>query len=222
MKRHHRALLWAGLASLAGLFVGPLSVLFLPLRLLNTHIHELRHAVMAIMTGGQVAYIGVFANGSGVTPILGGNLLLTASAGYIGASFVGAAILAIAHDERSARGVLRGMGIVMTFSTAVWVRTDLVGILSGFLWAAGLLALSFVLRKDALIFAAQFVGVQLCLNAIDSVLVLYHLSASTDAQSDAMIMQQATGIPAIVWAVLWVLISGVLIFLGLRTSLRKR
>jgi hypothetical protein len=217
---HVRALLFAGLVSALAWIFPPIAVALLPLRYLNTHLHEICHAVAAITTGGQVQGIAVYANGSGVTPIAGGNLLLTASAGYLGASFLGAAILAVCKTESAARTVLRGMGILLLASTAIWVRSDSVGVFSGLGWSVLLLTLSFVLRGEPLLFAAQFVGLQQCLNAITSVLVLYRISTYGETQSDAGILQQVSGIPAAFWAFGWTGLSLMLIGFGLRESLR--
>lgn len=216
---HVRALGWAGLISVAAYVVPLLGIVFLPMRYLNTHIHELCQGIAATLTGGEVQGIAVFANGSGTTPIRGGNLLLTASAGYIGASFLGAAILAVGKTPQPARAILRGLGIAIGLSSLLWVRQDAIGVMSGFGWSVALLALSFLLQREALLFAVQFVGLQQCLNAVSSVLVLFQISAYGEVQSDAGILQQTTGLPATIWAFGWVGLSVILIALGFRASL---
>ncbi|MEO7453256.1 MAG: M50 family metallopeptidase, partial [Fimbriimonadales bacterium] len=55
-----------------------------PLIYFNTHIHELCHALMGMATGGSVLRVVVESNGNGHALIGGGNLILTASAGYVG------------------------------------------------------------------------------------------------------------------------------------------
>src|SRR5712692_8304995 len=55
-------------------------------------VHELSHALVAILTGGQVLGIAIRLDGSGVTYARGGNLVLTASAGYVGSSVFGAVL----------------------------------------------------------------------------------------------------------------------------------
>jgi hypothetical protein len=130
-----------GLAALAFLmWVIPVTQpLLIPLIYLNTHIHEFCHAIIALGTGGSVQYIKVFTNGSGVTPVSGGNLLLIASAGYVGSAISGGWLVACCRSEKNAKNALIGLGGMMVLSMIVFVRGDLVGLLSGAAWAAVLL-----------------------------------------------------------------------------------
>jgi len=82
--------------------------LLLPFRLFVTMVHELSHALVAILTGGQVLGIAIRLDGSGVTYARGGNLVLTASAGYVGSSVFGAVLLLVAR-ERHRRLLLRAL-----------------------------------------------------------------------------------------------------------------
>ncbi len=54
------------------------------------------------------------------------------------------------------------------------------------------------------------------LNAVFSLVDLFFISTFTSAHSDAANMAAATGIPGIVWVVIWMMISIGLISLGLR------
>src|SRR5437588_3747956 len=67
--------------------------LLLPFRLFVTMVHETSHALVGAVTGGQVFGIEISLDGSGVTLVRGGNLFLTASAGYVGSGLFGAGLL---------------------------------------------------------------------------------------------------------------------------------
>lgn len=198
-----------------------LRAVLLPVQYLNTHLHELSHAFVALATGGEVERILVFANGSGVTPVRGGNIVFTASAGYLGATLLGMALIAFSKTPASAQRSMRFLAVLMAIAMILWVRGDIVGLITGFVWV-GLLAWQPLLKGQGYVYAAQFLGIQQCLASLGSVLGLVQLSAATEVHSDAMILQQSTGIPAVAWAVLWTVVSLVALGFTARASWRHR
>ena len=214
------ALLGAGAASVGLWLVPQLRVVLWPLTLFNTHVHELCHALAAVVTGGHVAYIVVRPDGSGVTPVVGGNLLFLASAGYLGSAVVGGVMIALARTEKSARVVMATMAGLLGVSMLLFVRGELAGLAMGAFWTAAFAAGAKWLRKDAAVFAARFMGMQLGLTALQAVTVLLKLSSSPDAMSDAKILEKASFIPAIFWALGWAACAVVALWLGLRVAWR--
>lgn len=221
-KPHQTALMTAALGAFLTMTVPYLHLLLLPLQYLNTHTHELCHALTAVATGGSVSHIDVFANGSGETPIGGSIMTLTASAGYVGASLIGAAMIFFGRTPEKARRVLFGLGAILAISMLIWVRGDLVGIISGLGWAAALLYTGTAIKGPWSIYLVQFLGVEQCLSSLGALLVLLHISTATETQSDASIMQSVSGIPAIVWAVAWSCLSLGLMFVALRAAWRAK
>ncbi|HRI43644.1 MAG TPA: M50 family metallopeptidase [Fimbriimonadaceae bacterium] len=220
-RRDQRLLLWASAISFALLLLPLGRFILLPLTYLNTHIHELCHALAALGTGGQPLEIKVLANGSGTTPVTGGFLSVIASAGYIGSAVIGAALIFFGRTEHGARTALTALGVGLAVSMLLYVRGDTIGVISGLAWIAVLFACARFLSALHVEFAAQFVGIQQCLNATLSLWILLRISTIPEIQSDASIMQQATSVPAIIWALLWTLTSGALLFLTLRRSWRE-
>lgn len=211
-------LLFAALATFAGMLVPIIHRVLLPVQYLDTHLHELSHALVAQFTGARVDEIQVNANGSGLTPVEGGNLFLIASAGYLGASVFGAAMIYFGRNEKNARTTLITLLVLLCMSMVVWVRGDVIGEISGIGWIVALAFGIALLKRNELIFFCQFLGLQQCLASVQSVLSLVKISASMEAHSDATIMQDATGIPAIVWALTWSIISLLLVAWALRRS----
>ncbi|MBX3111127.1 MAG: M50 family metallopeptidase [Fimbriimonadaceae bacterium] len=214
------ALLGAGAASVALWAVPPLRFLLWPLTLFNTHVHELCHALAALATGGQVEHILVRPDGSGVTPVMGGNLLVLASAGYLGSAVVGGLMIAFARTEKSSRAVMATVGAMLGLSMLLFVRGELAGLAMGAFWTAAFLAGAKFLRKDAAVFVARFMGMQLGLTALQAVTVLLRLSTSSEAMSDAKILEQASLVPAVFWALGWAACAVVALWLGLRSAWR--
>ena len=68
-------------------------------------------------------------------------------------------------------------------------------------------------------FAVAFLAVQLVLNALSDLKTLFVLNApliGSDIQTDAINMQNATGLPAVAWILIWIGISVLMISIGLR------
>jgi hypothetical protein len=74
-------------------------------------------------------------------------------------------------------------------------------------------------KGKAPVFAAQFVGLQQCLYSLTSLLQVWQISGFTYGHSDAKILQQATGVPAIAWASLWLVASGAMVLAVFRKVL---
>jgi len=227
LETHQKTILGAALLSLALWAIPGVHFLMLPLQYLNTHIHELCHALTAMATGGTVLGIVVRPNGSGETPIMGGSLFFEVSAGYIGAAMVGALIILLGHREQLAKNTLRVVAVVLVLSVLGFVlrggdfAVDAFGAVTGVLWAIILWFVSVYLKGSKLLFATQFIGVQQCLNAVQSLYVLIQLSAFGETHSDAQIMAENTHIPAIVWAAGWSAFSLLIVGLALRRSWKK-
>ena len=218
MQPHQKAILAAGAASLALWAIPYLQKLMLPLQYLNTHLHEFGHAMAGQASGGDVEFIKVMADGNGVTPVTGGSMWLIGPAGYLGAALIGSAVIWFSRTEKSAQNTLRLLAFFLGLSMLLWVRGDFVGIISGIGWIGALVGASMYLRGNALLFAAQFVGLQQCLNSIQAVYTLLNISAFSEMHSDALVMQNNTGIPAVAWALGWCAFAMILVVISLRRA----
>ncbi len=186
-----------------------------PLRLFVTFIHEGGHALAALLTLGSVERLVIYANASGETYTYGGLSLLIASSGYLASTAYGAGLLTLLHDGRRAKAVLTITAAAILTLTAFFTRDSFslfIGIaLTGFLiWVA----IGWSVRWAH--FFLSFLAVQCCLNALYDLRTLFVISANTDMHSDAVNMQEATLIPAIVWALFWIILS----ILALAAALR--
>lgn len=220
LKPHQLAFLGAVFISLLGYVVVPVHWVLMPLQLLNTHLHEFCHALTAVVTGGEVESIKVFENGSGVTPVgttSGISYALVACAGYVGASIIGAIVIYIGRSTAGARWMLRVLAVLLGLSMVLWVRGDGVGIASGAFWVFALFGLSF-LRGNTILFVAELIGLQQCMNAVRSLYTLLDVSAFSDRSSDAQLMASSTHIPALFWALTWCGFSLVVIGLTVRRA----
>lgn len=178
----------------------------LPFDYLNTHLHELFHALAGILTGGTVDHIEVFATSAGVTYTRGGWNPIIQMSGYLGASLFGSFMVQSCHNEKKSQLWMRILGIMVLVSNVLFVRGDAVGWTVGLAWPVIILYLANKLKGEHLLFAAQFFAVQQCLNSIKSLRDLL-LLANTDITTDAQLLARDTHVPAIAWAILWTIAS---------------
>lgn len=196
------------------------SLALYPFGLFVTLLHETGHAISAVISGGSVASLQIRGDQSGVTGISGGLAALEASAGYLGATAAGVALLLT--PLRYARWALAACAAVplavlllfhpATLFTAVWC-----GIFAA---AFGLAAWKLPPRFAG--FLQMFLGVEAGLNAFRDLMTLIFISGSNaHIQTDADAMSSALFLPPIVWAVIWTSLSLLLIASALLVLLRR-
>lgn len=221
-----------GLWLLSG-YIPLIGYLTYPLRLFATFIHEGSHVLATILTGNTVQSLSVSPDGSGVVWSQSSgwfSQLLISSAGYVGTTAFGVALMIWMRYGRSSRTALylsAGFVALMTvifgifapifnFFENVTVLGQVFTVLSGAFLAIGLALIARFASLKWANFALAFVAVQCLANAVFDLLNLFFLSALTSESSDAANMAAATGIPSIVWVFIWMGVSVVMISLGLR------
>jgi hypothetical protein len=227
MSRANLALLLAGAATIVLWNVPYGEYAIYPLRIFATWMHEMGHAVAAILVGRDVLSIAVRPDTSGVTMHAGdsGRIALgfVASAGYMGTSVAGAGLLVVGRREGVARIALLALGAAALVSTLLYVRNlfglvaiPLVGCGIGFFgWKASPRVASFVLN---------LLGVQSAVNALSDIRALFLIGRSTfdgGQGTDAATEADLFLLPYWFWATIWMAISIALLGLALLAR-RKR
>jgi len=201
-------LLSASALTVALWFVPYAEIAVYPFRLFVTFVHEAGHALAAVLTFGSVKGISLSWDGSGLTYTAGGVGFVISSAGYLSSTIYGASLLMFSKNSKLAKPILIVTALVVLTLTlfrganlTIWIVGPLMG-------AALLLIAGFASRKAAQFFI-KFLAIQSMLNAVFDLRTLFRLSVYSNVQTDAVNLQQATGglIPAVVWAVLWSVIS---------------
>lgn len=208
-----------------------------PIRLFVTFIHESSHALVAVLTGGSVQSLTISSDGSGVVYSAPGGTfgaLLTSSAGYLGTTAFGVLMLFLIRRSFSPNKILTALGIFVAVMTVVFTIISPVfnflslntsfssivfTIIAGSLLAAALVGLGVYSKLRVANFAVAFLAVQCLLNAALDLINVFFINApfvGANIQTDAGNMSAATGIPGIVWVVIWMGISLLMISLGLR------
>ena len=177
------------------------SPIIYPLKLFVVLLHEASHALVAVATGGEIVRIVVTPDQGGACYCPGGSAFLTLSAGYLGSLGWGALILTLARARRpEPRTTTTAIGAIVLGLTALYVR-NVFGIVFGLLLGVGLLVLRSTGRTIH-VGVLTALGLTSCLYALldikSDVLDRPHL------QSDAHMLAQLTGVPTVVWGVLWI------------------
>jgi peptidase M50B-like protein len=204
-----------------------------PLRLFATFVHEGSHVLATVLTGNSVQSLSVAADGSGVVWSQHSgwfSQLLISSAGYIGTTAFGAALLIWIRrglSSRLALSISAAFVAVMTvvfgliapfwnFLANVTFGSVIFTVFSGAVLTLGLAAIARYSSLKWANFAVAFIAVQCLLNAVFDLLNLFVISTTSTAQTDAGNMAAASGIPSFVWVFIWMGISLVMISIGLR------
>ena len=220
-------------------FIPYAALLTYPFRIFVTFIHEGGHALAALLTGNGVSSLMVMTNGEGLTYTTRGPLvaqIFVSSAGYLGAMAFGALLLILIRKTVAARLVLLGSGLyifaltmIYGLITPLFSWTGLSGIpftlLAGIILSIGLVLIArFASAKVATFFVA-FLAVQCILNALSDLKDLFTLSAPFSglaAHTDAVNMATATGIPAIIWTVMWIAFALGILWFAMRFYVARR
>src|SRR2546426_6144639 len=213
-------LLVAALISIALWFIPFAEILSYPFRIFVTFIHEGGHALAALITGNSVRSLSVATNASGETYTSEGGTfsqMLVASAGYLGAMTYGAVLLVLIRKAEAARIVLLGSAfIILILATVFGLINPLFagGSLSGIpftLFAGIALAIGLVLvarfgSPRVATFVVSLLAVQCVLNALLDLKTVFFLSSpfSPSVPTDAVNMAHATGVPALIWSIVWI------------------
>jgi hypothetical protein len=195
-----------------------LAFLTYPVEAVTTLVHELSHALAAVLTGGSVAAMTIVPDGAGhggLTFSTGGNRFIISQAGYLGTTLMGCALIALARFPSMAKGALIALGVAFGLASvtfmfkSVFFMESLAGLTSivlGLCLAAAFVRVGWVLSPRWANLLLLFVGVQMGMNAIDDVYFLTRMTMGLGGvitSSDAGNMQQLTGVPAWLWAILW-------------------
>jgi len=232
-------LLAAGL-SIALWFIPFAEILSYPFRIFVTFIHEGGHAVAALLTGNSVQSLSVAMDGSGETYTTQGGMfkqMVVSSAGYLGAMSFGALLLVLIRKAVAARIVLAGSALLILILTTVFGLikpmvagswSSLTGIpftfFAGIALAVGLVAVARFTSARVATFVLSLLAVQCVLNALLDLKTVFFLSSplAPAVPTDATNMYNATGIPAVIWTIIWIAAAFTILMVALRLYVAAR
>jgi len=184
------------------------------LRLFNTLIHESSHAIVAILTSGKILKIELNSNTSGSALTVSKNkisMFFIALAGYPMAAGFGY-LFFYCIQQGWEYNVLIGVLALTSFVFLAYVRNSF-----GVIWSIFLIGiLGYVLWLDLMILNRYFVfvfSVILSLEAVYSSLALMLIAVEKPEDAgDARILHGITLLPTLLWALLFVVINGWIVY----------
>lgn len=233
-------LLLAAVISIALWFIPYAEILGYPFRIFVTFIHEGGHAIAALLTGNSVQSLSVAMNGSGETYTTQGgwfSQMFVSSAGYISAMTFGALLLVLIRRAVAARIVLLGsaaivlaltviFGVVKPLFAGAWLSLSGLPftLFAGVVLSAGLFAVARFASARVATFVVSLLAVQCVLNALLDLKTVFFLSSpfAATVPTDAVNMYNATGVPAIMWAGLWIALSVLILAVAIKQYVASR
>lgn len=196
-----------------------------PLRILVVVFHEGGHALAALLTGGSVEGIGLSLDEGGVTYTRGGWRFAVMNGGYLGSLLTGVILLLLTRRAGAGKGVSAALGLILIASTFIWFRPILsFAFLYGLLAGLGLLVFGRLAPAGLADLFVRFLGVFSAMYALHDIVddVFRHglggpWYASSGGQTDAHALADATGVPAPIWGIGWLIIGMATLW-----SLRRR
>lgn len=205
------------------------SYALLPFSVLATWFHEMGHGLTALMLGGRLNTIMLYADGSGLTSsgaVHGGRVgaALVAAGGLMGPPIAGFLVLWSSTRPAPARAALFALGALMLTSAALWVRTlygdaavALIGL--GILWAA------WRASPDARALLVKLIGVQACIASFRSRHYMFSSGAVVGGRplhSDTAHIAEQLWLPFWFWGAVLFAASLALLAAGLNASARPQ
>ena len=179
--------------------------------LINTAIHELGHALMALFLEGSVKKIELFNDASGTTTTATktkfGSFLVAIIA-YPFASAVSYFIfylLSVGYEK----GFLIGISILFLFMLTLWIRN-----VYGAIWILAFCGINgyliYLNNADYIYVATLLYATFIAVDALFSALtVLFFSVKQKDKAGDATLLKKITGVPEVVWGILFAGIAGI-------------
>ena len=173
-----------------------------PLKILVVLFHELGHAAMAWLTGGEVVSIGLSPDQGGVTYTRGGWRIAILNAGYLGSLGFGVGLLAAARTETGARTGAYGLAVLLA-GVSLWFVRPLLSFGFAFSALSAALLWGFARRasSDVNQLAVRGLGVFSVMYAVWD--IRSDILWSSNTTSDAAKLAELTWIPATVWGFAW-------------------
>lgn len=183
----------------AAIILKQLPLITIPFNWLESYFHEVSHGLAALLTGGKVLRIQLFANGAGLCTTQGGIAFVISFSGYAGATLWGWGIFKLSSANQRAAQIFSVVIFILLVSSMVFWGRDL---LTWFILAvlAVIFLLTIKLQKvHYLQLLMQLFGLLILLNSLSS--PSYLLDGRN--LGDGAALASITYIPEFVWVLIW-------------------
>lgn len=197
-----------------------------PFTIFSTWIHETCHGTAAILAGGKIIWLNIYADGSGLAycsmPSGTGKRAFFHSAGYMGTALIGGILLLFRRTKRGPRLGIYATGTIILLTSALYVR-NIFGLAVLIPMGLVLLLCGWRLPSNRMRDVYALLAATCCLNAILSIHVLFFAGTvyvgGEARDSDAQAVASVIGLSYWVWALIWLIFAFVMTCIGLVCAL---
>ncbi len=192
--------------------------LLYPFKIFVVIIHESSHALAALLSGGGVKELEILWNLGGVTKTSGGNHFIITVAGYTGSLLFGT-ILFVTSYKRKYLLWFSSISAILLLLMITNFMTEAAGIIFGLIFVVILIFLPRYFDENI---TNIFFRVIALLNIEYAIYdVISDLFSSSFIQNDADVLAELTGVSATFWALLWFVLSCIIVGFILKYSYKK-
>ncbi len=190
-----------------------------PIKLFVVLIHEISHAISAILSGGKVITFNIGFDLSGKCETENGNNILIAASGYLGSLLFGLIIFYSTYNKKIGKWLLFIIAILILI-TSVSLMQNFSLTLLAVLYSVLLFVSAFFLQVRIDSYILKLFGMLSCIYVLFD--IKEDILSANSAISDASILSDLINVPTIVIGLLWLIISLAGIFLVMKLSYIKK
>ena len=190
-----------------------------PIKLFVVLIHEISHAISAILSGGKVISFNIGFDLSGKCETENGNNILIAASGYLGSLLFGLLIFYSTYNKRIGKWLLIIIALLILI-TSVSLMQNFSLILLAVLYSVLLFVSAFFLQIRIDSYILKLFGMLSCIYVLFD--IKEDILSRNSTISDASILSDLINVPTIVIGLIWLIISLAGIFLIMKLSYIKK
>ncbi len=190
-----------------------------PIKLFVVLIHEISHAISAILSGGKVISFKIGFDLSGKCETENGNNILIAASGYLGSLLFGLLIFYSTYNKRIGKWLLIIIALLILI-TSVSLMQNFSLILLAVLYSVLLFVSAFFLQIRIDSYILKLFGMLSCIYVLFD--IKEDILSRNSTISDASILSDLINVPTIVIGLIWLIISLAGIFLIMKLSYIKK
>lgn len=180
-------------------------------------VHEYSHGLAAILTGGTIESISISMDQGGYAITRGGNELLIISAGYLGSLLFGIFILGFSKIKKLNKILLILLALIILGMTILYIQTTF-AIIYSILFVILLWSLIFFGGNTIRYHFLRFLGILTMLYAVYDIKSDLFFNREIN---DAVLLENATGVPAIIWTLIWTGLAFIFLYYLFFTKIKK-
>jgi hypothetical protein len=189
-----------------------------PIKLFVVMLHEISHALAALITGGKIISMDIGLNLGGKCDAEGGNVILVSSAGYLGSLLFGLLFFLAPNNFKYGKWITICICVVIII-TSLLTATNTLFILLAFISSAVMIACMFYSKIPIVAIIMRALGLLSAIYALFD--IKEDIMQRTDSVSDASILANLLNVPTYLVGIIWIVISLIAIVIAVRLSYKK-